>query len=79
MMSETLDRADVLAGAHPLFPAVFRWLRENGMLNINYGYDYLSSAGNGGGGRRYDTFQIEQQTARLIDSGEGSYREALWK
>lgn len=55
------------------------WLRENGMLNINYGYDYLSSAGNGGGGRRYDTFQIEQQTARLIDSGEGSYREALWK
>ncbi|MFQ9884735.1 MAG: hypothetical protein ACLRXW_00890 [Negativibacillus massiliensis] len=35
------------------------WLRENGIININYGYDYLSSNGNGGGGRRYDTFQIE--------------------
>lgn len=50
------------------------WLRENGIININYGYDYLSSNGNGGGGRRYDTFLIEQETARLIDSGEGIYR-----
>lgn len=60
------------------------WLRENGILNINYGYDYLSSAGNGGGGRRYDTFQIEQQTAeissaQLIDSGEGEYQKSLWE
>lgn len=51
------------------------WLRENGIININYGYDYLSSNGNGGGGRRYDTFLIEQETARLIDSGEGIYRD----
>ncbi len=50
------------------------WLRENGIININYGYDYLSSNGNGGGGRRYDTFLIEQETARLMDSGEGIYR-----
>lgn len=50
------------------------WLRENGIININYGYDYLSSNGNGSGGRRYDTFLIEQETARLIDSGEGIYR-----
>lgn len=50
------------------------WLRENGIININYGYDYLSSNGNGGGGRRYDTFLIEQETARFIDSGEGNYR-----
>lgn len=50
------------------------WLRENGIININYGYDYLSSNGNGGGGRQYDTFLIEQETARLIDSGEGIYR-----
>lgn len=59
------------------------WLRENGIININYGYDYLSSNGNGGGGRRYDTFQIEQQTAelssaQLIDSGEGEYQKSLW-
>ena len=58
------------------------WLRENGIININYGYDYLSSNGNGGGGRRYDTFQIEQQTAelssaQLIDSGEGEYQKSL--
>lgn len=51
------------------------WLRENGIININYGYNYLSSNGNGGGGRRYDTFLIEQETARLIDSGEGIYRD----
>lgn len=50
------------------------WLRENGIININYGYDYLSSNGNGGGGRRYDTFLIEQETARLMDSGEGIYK-----
>ena len=50
------------------------WLRENGIININYGYDYLSSNGNGGGGRRYDTFLIEQETACLMDSGEGIYR-----
>ena len=50
------------------------WLRENGIININYGYDYLSSNGNGGGGRRYETFLIEQETARLMDSGEGIYR-----
>ena len=60
------------------------WLRENGIININYGYDYLSSNGNGGGGRRYDTFQIEQQTAelssaQLIDSGEGEYQKSLWE
>ena len=60
------------------------WLRENGIININYGYDYLSSNGNGGGGRRYDTFQIEQQTAELssaqpIDSGEGEYQKSLWE
>ena len=60
------------------------WLRENGIININYGYDYLSSNGNGGGGRRYDTFQIEQQTAKLssaqpIDSGEGEYQKSLWE
>lgn len=59
------------------------WLRENGIININYGYDYLSTAGNGGGGRRYDTFQVQQQTAglssaRLIDSGEGEYQKSLW-
>lgn len=58
------------------------WLRENGIININYGYDYLSSNGNGGGGRRYDTFQIERQTAelssaQLIDSGEGEYQKSL--
>lgn len=51
------------------------WLRENGIININYGYDYLSSNGNGGGGRRYDTFLIEQETTRLMDSGEGIYRD----
>ncbi|WP_419542707.1 hypothetical protein [Negativibacillus massiliensis] len=51
------------------------WLRENGIININYGYDYLSSNGNGGGGRRYDTFLIEQETAYLMDSGEGIYRD----
>lgn len=51
------------------------WLRENGIININYGYDYLSSNGNGGGGRRYDTFLIEQETACLMDSGEGIYRD----
>lgn len=50
------------------------WLRENGIININYGYDYLSSNGNGGGGRRYDTFLIGQETACLMDSGEGIYR-----
>lgn len=50
------------------------WLRENGIININYGYDYLSSNGNGGGGRQYDTFLIEQETTRLMDSGEGIYR-----
>lgn len=50
------------------------WLRENGIININYGYDYLSRNGNGGGGRRYDTFLIEQETARLMDSGEGIYK-----
>lgn len=60
------------------------WLRENGIININYGYDYLSSNGNGGGGRRYDTFQIEQQTAELSsaqlnDSGEGEYQKSLWE
>lgn len=54
------------------------WLRENGILNINYGYDYLSSAGNGGGGRRYDTFLIEAERAQLIDSGEGEYQKSLW-
>lgn len=53
------------------------WLRENGILNINYGYDYLSSAGNGGGGRRYDTFLIEAERAQLIDSGEGEYQKSL--
>ena len=52
------------------------WLRENGIININYGYDYLSSNGNGGGGRQYDTFLIEQETACLMDSGEGIYRVA---
>lgn len=51
------------------------WLRENGIININYGYDYLSSNGNGGGGRQYDTFLIEQETTRLMDSGEGIYRD----
>lgn len=51
------------------------WLRENGIINVNYGYDYLSSNGNGGGGRRYDTFLIEQETACLMDSGEGIYRD----
>lgn len=50
------------------------WLRENGIININYGYDYLSSNGNGSGGRQYDTFLIEQETTRLMDSGEGIYR-----
>lgn len=54
------------------------WLRKNGILNINYGYDYLSSAGNGGGGRRYDTFLIEAERAQLIDSGEGEYQKSLW-
>lgn len=54
------------------------WLRENGIININYGYDYLSSAGNGGGGRRYDTFLIEAERAQLIDSGEGEYQKSLW-
>lgn len=53
------------------------WLRENGIININYGYDYLSSNGNGGGGRRYDTFLIEQETTRLMDSGEGIYRMSV--
>lgn len=51
------------------------WLRENGIININYGYDYLSSNENGGGGRQYDTFLIEQETTRLMDSGEGIYRD----
>lgn len=55
------------------------WLRENGILNINYGYDYLSSAGNGGGGRRYDTFQTEEGRVRLIDSGEGEYKKSVWE
>lgn len=55
------------------------WLRENGIININYGYDYLSNNGNGGGGRRYDTFLIEQETARLIDSGEGIYRVSAYE
>lgn len=54
------------------------WLRENGIININYGYDYLSSNGNGGGGRRYDTFLIEAERAQLIDSGEGEYQKSLW-
>ena len=54
------------------------WLRENGILNINYGYDYLSSAGNGGGGRRYDTFLIEEERAQLIDSGERENQKSLW-
>ena len=54
------------------------WLRENGILNINYGYDYLSTAGNGGGGRRYDTFLIEEGKAQLIDSGTGEYQKSLW-
>lgn len=54
------------------------WLRENGILNINYGYTYLSSAGNGGGGRRYDTFLIEEGRAQFIDSGEGEYQKSLW-
>lgn len=53
------------------------WLRENGILNINYAYDYLSSAGNGGGGRRYDTFQTEEGKMQLIDSGEGEYKKSL--
>lgn len=52
------------------------WLRENGI--INNGYDYLSSNGNGGGGRRYDTFLIEAERAQLIDSGEGEYQKSLW-
>lgn len=55
------------------------WLRGNGIININYGYDYLSSNGNGGGGRRYDTFLIEQETARFIDSGEGIYRVSAYE
>lgn len=54
------------------------WLRENGIINVNYGYDYLSNNGNGGGGRRYDTFLIEAERAQLIDSGEGEYQKSLW-
>lgn len=65
-----IDREEI--PAH--WKVCYIWLRENGIININYGYDYLSSNGNGGGGRRYDTFLIEQETACLMDSGEGIYR-----
>lgn len=52
--------------------------RGNGIINVNYGYDYFyDQAQSGGGARLYDTFQTDGSAITLVDSGSGSYLPAM--